>query len=114
MQTPILTTHARQRLKERWVTEDVIGSVLRSPDRTVPGSKPDTVKFIRTLNDRQVQVVGKYLPDQDRWLILSVWVRGEEDREPLMWRIISWPVRLLAQGVAAAITSLLNRLKKER
>jgi hypothetical protein len=109
MHAPILTNHARERLKERWITEDAIASVLRSPERTVPGAKPDTVKFIRTLNDRQVQVVGKYLPDQDRWLVLSVWVRGEEDQAPLTWRIISFPVKLLAKGIVSLINALLKK-----
>lgn len=91
MPSPILTNHARERLKQRWITEDAIESVLRSPERTEPGSKPGTVKFVRTINGRQFQVIGKYLDDQDRWLVLSVWVRGEDDQTPLMWQLITLP-----------------------
>lgn len=102
MPAPILTTHSRERAKQRAISEAAIESVLRTPDRTVPGQKPETVKYIRTLNGRQVQVVAKYLPDQDRWLVLSVWVRGEEDAVPLVWQLLRLPFRLLWQlgGVA--------------
>lgn len=93
MAAPILTNHARERLKQRWITEQSIESVLRSPERTEPGSKEGTVKFIRTLNGRPVHVVGKFLPDQDRWLVLSVWVRGEDDKPPFMWQVITLPFK---------------------
>jgi hypothetical protein len=104
----ILTNHARDRLKQRWITEDAIESVLRTPDWTGPGSKPDTVKFVRALNGRQVQVVGKYLQDQDRWLILSVWVRGEDDKEPLVWQIITFPIKLLWKAVLVLLKSFFH------
>jgi hypothetical protein len=94
MSSIILTKHARERLKLRWINEDVIESVLRSPDRTEPGSKPDSVKFIRTLNGRQIQIVGTYLKDQGKWLIVSAWVRGEDDPVPLVWQVITAPVKL--------------------
>lgn len=95
MPAPILTKHAKERLKQRWISEHVIESVLRSPDRTEPGSKPGTVKFIRTMNDRQIQLVGTYLKDEDRWLIVSAWVRGEDDKPPLMWQLITLPFVLI-------------------
>jgi hypothetical protein len=94
MPAPILTKHARERLQQRWITESAIESVLRSPDRTEPGSKPGTTKFIRTLNGRQIQLIGTYLQDQDRWLIVSAWVRGEDDQPPLAWTIITLPFKL--------------------
>lgn len=109
MPSPILTTHARERLKQRWITEDAIESVLRSPDRTEPGTKPGTVKFVRTINGRQVQVIGKYLDDQDRWLVLSVWVRGEDDKAPLMWQLITLPFILAWKLIKLAFGSKKKR-----
>ncbi len=84
----IFTKHALQRLKERSISLEAAESVLRNPEETEPGSKEDTVKFIRTLHDRNIQLVGKYLPDQNKWLILSAWVRGEDDQAPLSWRVL--------------------------
>lgn len=91
MSTYILTKHARERLQQRWISEDVISSVLRSPERTEPGSKPGTTKFVRTMNGRQIQLVGTYLKDENKWLIVSAWVRGEDDKAPLMWQLITLP-----------------------
>lgn len=95
MKSPILTKHARERLHQRRISEDAIASVLSKPERTEPGAKPDTVKFIRTLNGRTIHAVGTYLKDQDRWLIVSVWVRGEDDAAPLMWQILTLPFKLI-------------------
>lgn len=93
MPAPILTNHARERLKQRSIREETIESVLRSPDRTEPGSKPESVKFVRTLGGRQIHVVAKYLQDQDRWLVLSVWVRGEDDKPSLAWQMLTVPFK---------------------
>jgi len=91
MSSYILTKHARERLQQRWISEDVIASVLRSPQRTEPGTKPGSTKFIRTINGRQIQLIGSYLKEEDRWLIVSAWVRGEDDKAPLMWQLITLP-----------------------
>ncbi len=75
----IFTTHAEERRRYRKIAESDIEHVLKRPDKTFPGKKPDTVKFIKFIDGRQHQVVAKFLKDQNAWLILSVWIRGEED-----------------------------------
>ena len=90
----IFTKHALQRLNERSISQDAAESVLRSPDRTEPGKKPDTVKFIRVVNGRNVQLVATHLPDQKKWLVVSAWVRGEDDKVPLVWQIATLPFRI--------------------
>jgi hypothetical protein len=89
----IFTKHALQRLSERSISQDAAESVMSKPDTTVPGQKPGTVKFIRRLNDRNIQLVATYLDDQKKWLIVSAWVRGEEDKVPLMWQLITLPFK---------------------
>ena len=91
----IFTKHALQRLSERSISQDAAEAALRQPDRTEPGKKPGTVKFMRTLNGRNIQLVGTYLQDQKKWLIMSAWVRGEDDKVPLMWQIITLPFKLV-------------------
>jgi hypothetical protein len=91
----IFTKHALQRLKERSISVEQAESVLRHPSETIPGKKPDTVKFIRTVNGRNMQLVGTYLADQKKWLIVSAWVRGEEDKIPLAWQLITLPFKLV-------------------
>jgi len=91
----IFSNHALDRVKDRSVTQDAVASVLRNPDKTFPGKKPGTTKFIRTLNDRKMHVVASYLADQKKWLVVSVWVRGEEDTVPLVWQLITLPFKAL-------------------
>ena len=91
----IFTKHALERLQLRSVSQDDVVKVLQKPERTESMDKPGSSKFIRTLNDRQIQVVAKYLSDQKKWLIVSVWVRGEEDPTPLVWQVITLPFRLV-------------------
>lgn len=68
--------------------------VLAHPDRTHPTGKAQTTKFIRELNGRVIHVVGTYLSDQKKWLIVSVWVRGEDDPTSLGWQLISLPFKV--------------------
>ncbi len=89
----IFTKHALQRLKERAISVDQAESVLRNPSQTIPGKKPNTVKFIRELNGRNTQLVGTYLADQKKWLIVSAWVRGEDDKVPFVWQVMTFPFK---------------------
>ena len=102
----IFTTHALQRLKERSISQSMAESVLQHPDKTEPGKKEHTVKFIRTLNNRNVQLVGTYLTDQKKWLIISAWVRGEEDKIPFIWLALTAPFRLLWWGIKRIARSI--------
>jgi len=91
----IFTTHARERLQQRNIPLSDAESVLRNPDKTYPGKKPNTVKFIRTINYRRVELIATHLSDQKKWLVVSAWVRGEDDKVPLSWQIIALPFRLV-------------------
>ena len=75
----ILTKHALSRGKQRYVTHERIEQALMNPDKQFDLEDGKT-KFIRVLNERQFQVVATYLPKEDKWLVISAWVRGEEDR----------------------------------
>ena len=81
-------------MRLRKLSEDDVYRVISKPDRTKPGEKPESAVFIRDLNNREVHVVGTYLPDQKKTLIVSTWVRGEEDPVPLSWQFITAPFRL--------------------
>jgi len=91
----IFSHHALDRVQDRSVTQDSVVSVLRHPEKTFPGHKPGTTKFIRTLNDRRIHVVASYLVDQKKWLVISVWVRGEEDKVPFAWQLITLPFKVV-------------------
>lgn len=91
----IFTKHALQRLSERSISQDAAEAVLSHPDSTVPGKKPGTVKFIRQLQGRNIQLVATYLDDQKKWLVVSAWVRGEDDKVPFIWQLITLPFKLI-------------------
>lgn len=84
----IFTTHAEERMRKRKMARFDIERTLKNPDQSFPGKKAETVKFIKHIDSRRHEVVAKYLKDQNSWLILSVWIRGEDD--PASW--IEWIV----------------------
>lgn len=91
----ILTKHARERMELRKITEDMVYSVIHSPRKTYPGKKEGTVKFIRTLDGRDIHVVATLLPEKKQWLIVSLWVRGEDDPQPFAWQLLTAPFKLV-------------------
>ncbi len=91
----IFTAHALERLATRSITQDMAVRVLKQPEVTQPTDKPNTTKFIATVHNRLIHVVATYLHDQKKWLVISVWVRGEEDQPPLMWKLITLPFKAL-------------------
>lgn len=91
----IFTTHARQRLQQRSIPIGDAELVLRQPAQTFPGKKVNTTKFVRNVGGRNIQLVATYLQDQKKWLVVSAWVRGEEDRVPLVWHILVAPFKLM-------------------
>ena len=91
----IYSNHALERVRQRHLNQDDILLTIGQPDKKFSTDKPGHTKFIKTVHGRRYQVVAKILPDQNAWLIVSAWVRGEEDPEPLLFTIIAAPFRLL-------------------
>lgn len=100
----VLTDHALNRVRLRSLRKEAIRQTLLDPDKHFP-QKEGKIKAVKKINHRQYHVVAKQT-GQDQWLIISVWVRGEEDPLPLAWRIISFPFRavwwLIKRGYRAA------------
>jgi hypothetical protein len=90
----VFTKHALERLSGRVVTQDAIYQTITAPDNSYPNQHG--TKFIRTINNRLIHVVATPI-ENHQWLIVSAWVRGEEDRVPLTWQLLSWPFKLLWQ-----------------
>jgi len=109
----VFTNHALERLKLRSISQDQVQQVLSYPDKKNPSNKLQQVKFIRLIDNRNIHLVAKYLSDQNKWLIVSVWVRGEEDPTPLMWKIITFPFKIIAK-IASIILSYIKRFVLEK
>lgn len=90
----ILTTHAAERLRQRSISEYIVAAVIEHPDKSYT-EKNNSKKFIRTYNGRRYHVVAQWKPSEQKWLIVSAWVRGENDSEPLSTTLILLPFRVI-------------------
>lgn len=89
----VLTDHAMERLDKRSITAEMVYQVVTTPAKTYPAG--DNTKYIKTIKDRRVHVIAHYMHDERKWLIISVWVRGEGDKLPLIWQLITLPFVLI-------------------
>lgn len=90
----VFTKHALERMADRIITQDAIHQTISNPDQSFVNQ--GNTKFIRTINNRLIHVVATPIENQ-RWLIISLWVRGEEDRIPLIWQFLTWPFKLIGK-----------------
>lgn len=89
----LFTKHAQQRLQDRSLSTDAIFETIHAPENRLPQGKEQVIKYTKHRAGRFIQVIAKYLPLEKKYLIISVWVRGEEDRQPFFWQLLSAPFR---------------------
>lgn len=89
----IFTNHAFDRLSLRSITQDAIWQTINYPEKKYP--QDQTIKFIKSVQDRRLHVIASWLAKENKWLVVSVWVRGEEDQEPVIWQLITLPFKLI-------------------
>lgn len=90
----IFTTHAYNRILSRSLALHSISEAINYPD-TVYKEKQQSKKYIKTIQGRKYHVIATYKPDQKKYIVISAWVRGEEDKESLLWHILTTPFRLI-------------------
>ncbi len=83
----ILTNHTEERMALRRISREMILSTVQKPDSQEKEADGDT-QFVKTINKRPLHVVAAYLKDEKKWLIKTVWVRGEDDPQPLWKRLL--------------------------
>jgi len=86
----VFTNHAFDRIKGRVITKDAVYLTLNKADKKYKNDNNST-KFIKTVRGRKIHVVANYLSKENKWLIISVWVRGEDDKAPIIWTLITFP-----------------------
>ncbi|MBL8132297.1 MAG: DUF4258 domain-containing protein [Anaerolineae bacterium] len=73
-------------MEQRAISREMVLAAVQKPDKTYPEVDGDT-KFIRKVHGSKVHVVCKPLPKEDKWLVKSVWIRGEDDsRRPVQYK----------------------------
>ena len=91
----IYTKHAQERLRKRNLSKLDIEDTIRYPDKKYCSQSESGDKFIKKQGTRRYHVIAKYLPQQKAYLVVSAWVRGEEDQPDFGWRLITAPLRLI-------------------
>ncbi len=90
----ILSKHALERARLRHIELSVIEQIILNPEQKI-NLRDGKFKFIKNLNNRHYQIVAADIKKENKWLVISVWVRGEDDRLPLIWILISAPFKFL-------------------
>ena len=90
----VFTNHGWERLQDRRLSSDAVWQVVTAPSHQESMGEGKT-KYIRVVNGRLIHVVASWLPHEQRWLVISVWVRGEADRVPFIWTLITAPFKFL-------------------
>lgn len=108
----VFTDHAYHRLKQRQINTWDIWQTIHQADKKT--HQADKTKFVKTINGRNIQVVAKYNLAQTKWVVVSVWVRGEDDKPDLLWQIICLPFKLIFFLLAKITKIILSHNKKNR
>ncbi len=94
----IFTKHALERMNKRSISQDKIWQVINHPDKTFnegSNNKGASKKFIKETGDRKYQVIATYLPNENKYLVISTWVRGEDDKQGIVWTLITLPFKII-------------------
>ena len=79
---------------ERSITAESVYQTVNNPSGEKNEGKRSK-KFVRTISGRNYHVIAQWKSIEQKWLIISVWVRGEDDKESLSVQIVLLPFRLL-------------------
>ncbi|GIK83706.1 MAG: hypothetical protein BroJett025_03280 [Patescibacteria group bacterium] len=90
----IFTKHAYERIVDRSLALHSVFETVNYPDAVYKKDSKSN-KYIKTIQNRRYHVVATYKPDQKKHLIISAWVRGEEDKQPLIWQLITLPFKIV-------------------
>lgn len=105
----IFTDHALHRTTLRSIRLEAIYQTVNNPNQSFnqeDNQEEAAIKFIKSINDRQHHVIAKKT-DQGQWLVISVWIRGEEDPVPLMWQLLTFPFKVLWRLINKIIKKLI-------
>ncbi len=89
----VFTKHAAERMALRSITQHSIWETITYPHQ-VRCDKKDTKKYIKTIRGRKYFAVASKLPKENTYVVVSTWVRGEDDKPPLVWILITTPFKI--------------------
>lgn len=77
-ETVVFTKHAREQLSLRKIGEDMVIQVMRRPSKTYNADN-GKIKFIGKTAGAKLHAVCKPIPEENKWLVITLWIRGEDD-----------------------------------
>lgn len=77
-QTVVFTRHARERMNLRKLDDAMVLQVMRKPGK-IYDAGDGKVKFVGKAMGAKVHVIGKPIPEENKWVVVSLWARGEND-----------------------------------
>jgi hypothetical protein len=77
-ETVVFTKHARERLELRRLSEDTAIQIMRNPKQTYE-LDDGKIKFVGKKQAMKIHTICKPIPEENKWVVISVWVRGEDD-----------------------------------
>lgn len=107
----IFTNHALQRLRRRRISQAMAAQALQKPDER-QSEAAGKIRFEKSIQSRKVQVVARYLEDEKQWLVLTAWVRGEDDPRPWWLHVLLLPYYVLWGGWRGVRWLIAKRQKK--
>ena len=78
----------------RHLTKSGIQQTIDYPDR-VYTREDGAQKFIKKIGDKPYHVVAKLNPKNQEIVVISAWIRGEDDPVSGVWLLITAPFRLI-------------------
>ncbi|MDH5533847.1 MAG: DUF4258 domain-containing protein [Candidatus Pacebacteria bacterium] len=102
----VFTNHAFDRIKGRTITKDAVYQTIKNSSKKF--KQGQSTKFIKTVNGRKIHAVANYLKNENKWLVISVWVRGEDDKAPIIWTLITLPFKLTYKILIWVLKRLTN------
>ena len=109
----ILTNHIIERAKLRRMDLDEIKMTITNPVKyfeTETNDGQPATRFIKNCKHRRYHVIAVYEPQQNAWIAVSAWVRGEEDPKPALIQFFID----IGQGFKFIFNKITNAHKKDQ
>jgi len=95
------TKHALKRTKKRSLKQRDIYLTIKKPDKKIKKSRVVT-KYSKLIKDRKYQVLTSFIPKENKHLVISAWIRGEDDPHSffiqlllVIYKLVVFPLKLI-------------------
>lgn len=94
----VFTKHAKKVLNDEFLDHRTIEYLMQHPDKE-QDEEDGKVRFIGWADGDKIHIIATFLPDENKWRVISAWIRGEEDDGSLS----TWQPQSQSQPSASGI-----------